>query len=110
MVLLSINYRQIDPGWKPGRKINGLGCFDEVCFFRFKNIWNKFLRITIYHRKPAALDLDHEPMTLPEHVIYLMKINDKFFRFTRGKSPRAWKNFSGICPGILPWLRETDSC
>ena len=65
--------------------------FLKVRFFRFKDIWNKFLRIAVVEREPSALDLHHDAVTFFENVIRRVQVNRKQRDFAR---------FEGL-PGFL---------
>src|SRR2546423_226006 len=43
-----------------------------------KYVIDKFLRVPIVEREPAALHLDHYPMTLEKHMIVAMQIDRVF--------------------------------
>ena len=52
--------------------------FLKVRFFRFKDIWDKFLRIAVVKREPSALDLDHDAVIAAEGV---KNVGDGEFEF-----------------------------
>src|SRR5258705_4957593 len=51
------------------RTKHSLGCWLKIRLLRQENVGNKFLRISIDHRKPGALNLDHNSMALLKGVI-----------------------------------------
>ena len=66
-------------------KINPLFSFYKIRFLRFKNIRHIFLRVAVNDREPAALYLDHDPVTFFESMVDIMQVNHKLFGFVGNK-------------------------
>src|SRR5207249_6537904 len=62
-------YRQFDKACSAGSSIDPLSRFDVVPRFGEEGVRNEGLRVAIIERKPARLDLHHDPVPGKEHVI-----------------------------------------
>ena len=60
--------------------VHALDRGNEVACFRHIDAADKALRIAINHRKPCGLDLNHQPVTLEEHVVVIAKRNGEVRR------------------------------
>src|ERR1051326_4900772 len=53
--------------------------FLKIVLLCFKNIRYIFLRVTVYDRKPGALNLHHNPVSLLKYMIQTVEVDSVFF-------------------------------
>jgi len=80
-----LHYRQLHISRVLRTEVNCVGRLDIVAVLSFKDIGHILLRVTINHREPGALYLDHDAMSLSKSVVDFMKIDDKLLRFVWGQ-------------------------
>lgn len=88
------HYRKLQISRVLTTAIDRLPGLDEILVGCLEDIGNEFLRIPIDYREPAALDLDHQLMTLSKAMIDLVEVDDEFFHFARHQGFRMRKAFS----------------